>query len=59
MMVVPFCVLLAWCMGLPLDLDFNAFESFVLFGSVLLAVLILQVGGGREGGREGENNDTW
>ncbi|KAG2441601.1 hypothetical protein HXX76_003221 [Chlamydomonas incerta] len=44
MMVVPFCVLLAWCMGLPLDLDFNAFESFVLFGSVLLAVLILQDG---------------
>ncbi|KAG2451959.1 hypothetical protein HYH02_003733 [Chlamydomonas schloesseri] len=44
MMVVPFCVLLAWTMGLPLDLDFNAFESFVLFSSVLLAVLILQDG---------------
>ncbi|EFJ46663.1 Ca2+/H+ antiporter, cation antiporter, membrane protein [Volvox carteri f. nagariensis] len=44
MMVVPFCVLLAWTMGLPLDLDFNGFESFVLFGCVLLAVLVIQDG---------------
>ncbi|KAG2499533.1 hypothetical protein HYH03_002479 [Edaphochlamys debaryana] len=44
MMVVPFCVLLAWTLGLPLDLDFSAFESTVLFGSVLLAVLVLQDG---------------
>ncbi|GLC36277.1 hypothetical protein PLESTB_000605100 [Pleodorina starrii] len=44
MMVVPFCVLLAWTMGLPLDLDFNGFESFVLFGCVLLAVLVVQDG---------------
>lgn len=55
MMVVPFCVLLAWTMGLPLDLDFNGFESFVLFGCVLLAVLVIQVGergytGGESGG---------
>lgn len=46
MMVVPFCVLLAWTMGQPLDLDFNAFEAMVLFGCVLLAVLVLQVGAG-------------
>lgn len=44
MMVVPFCVLLAWAMGQPLDLDFNAFEAFVLFASVLLAVIVLQDG---------------
>lgn len=44
MMVVPFCVLLAWTMGQPLDLDFNAFEAMVLFGCVLLAVLVLQDG---------------
>ncbi|GIL48192.1 hypothetical protein Vafri_4866 [Volvox africanus] len=44
MMVVPFCVLLAWTMGLPLHLDFNAFEAFVLFACVLLAVLVIQDG---------------
>ncbi|GFR46341.1 hypothetical protein Agub_g7912 [Astrephomene gubernaculifera] len=44
MMVVPFCVLLAWTMGLPLDLDFTSFEAFVLFGCVLLAVLVVQDG---------------
>ncbi len=25
-LVVPFCVVLAWMMGQPLDLNFNAFE---------------------------------
>ncbi|GIL74793.1 hypothetical protein Vretimale_2349 [Volvox reticuliferus] len=44
MMVVPFCVLLGWTMGLPLHLDFNSFEAFVLFGCVLLAVLVIQDG---------------
>jgi Ca2+:H+ antiporter len=37
-LVVPFCVVLGWCMGQPLDLNYNAFEALVLFASVLLAV---------------------
>ena len=44
MLVVPFCVILAWIMGQPLDLNFNGFEAMVLFMSVLLAVVGVQVG---------------
>ncbi|GBG00092.1 calcium proton exchanger [Raphidocelis subcapitata] len=43
-LVIPFCVVLAWCMGQPLDLNFNEFEAAVLFISVLLAVVVLQDG---------------
>lgn len=43
-LIVPFCVLLAWAMGQPLDLNFNEFEALVLFISVLLAVVVLQDG---------------
>lgn len=42
-LVVPFCVVLAWMMGRPLDLNFNEFEALVLFVSVLLAALMVQV----------------
>ena len=45
-LVVPFCVVLAWAMGAPLTLNFNAFEAFVLFASVLLATACLQDGTG-------------
>jgi hypothetical protein len=45
-LVVPFCVVLAWVMGKPLDLNFNEFEALVLFISVLLAAVVLQVGAG-------------
>eukprot|EP00879_Flechtneria_rotunda_P014689 GHRR01015350.1.p1 GENE.GHRR01015350.1~~GHRR01015350.1.p1 ORF type:complete len:168 (+),score=51.07 GHRR01015350.1:51-506(+) len=43
-LVVPFCVILAWTMGQPLDLNFNEFEALVLFISVLLAALMVQDG---------------
>lgn len=42
-LVVPFCVVLAWMMGQPLDLNFNEFEALVLFISVLLAASVVQV----------------
>eukprot|EP00878_Enallax_costatus_P027640 GHUV01029777.1.p1 GENE.GHUV01029777.1~~GHUV01029777.1.p1 ORF type:complete len:143 (+),score=42.63 GHUV01029777.1:237-665(+) len=43
-LVVPFCVVLAWIMGRPLDLNFNEFEGLVLFVSVLLTALMVQDG---------------
>jgi hypothetical protein len=43
-LIIPFCVVLAWAMGQPLDLNFNEFEALVLFISVLLAVVVLQDG---------------
>jgi Ca2+:H+ antiporter len=43
-LIVPFCVVLAWAMGSPLDLNFNEFEAAVLFVSVLLATVVLQDG---------------
>lgn len=45
-LVVPFCVCLAWAMGVPLDLNFYPFEAFVLFASVLLATVVVQDGTG-------------
>lgn len=41
--MVPLCVVLAWMMGQPLDLNFNEFEALVLFTSVLLAAIVVQV----------------
>ena len=43
-LVVPFCVVLAWMMGQPLDLNFNSFETTTLFISVLLAITVMQDG---------------
>jgi Ca2+:H+ antiporter len=45
-LVVPFCVCLAWAMGAPLDLNFYPFEAFVLFASVVLATVVVQDGTG-------------
>jgi Ca2+:H+ antiporter len=45
-LVVPFCVVLAWAMGAPLDLNFYSFEAFVLFASVILAGAVVQDGTG-------------
>lgn len=45
-LVAPFCVLLGWAMGQPLDLNFNSFESCTLFISVLLSVVVVQDGHG-------------
>lgn len=42
-LVVPFCVVLAWMMGQPLDLNLFEFEALVLFISVLLAAVVVQV----------------
>lgn len=50
-LVVPFCVVLAWMMGQPLDLNFKEFEALVLFISVLLAAVVVQVGGTLSVGR--------
>jgi len=45
-LVVPFCVVLAWAMGAPLDLNFYSFEAFVLLASVALAAVVVQDGTG-------------
>jgi Ca2+:H+ antiporter len=42
-LVIPFCVVLAWMMGEPLDLNFNAFEACVYFLAVLLACITVMV----------------
>ncbi|KAF8055733.1 cation/proton exchanger 4 [Scenedesmus sp. PABB004] len=43
-LVIPLCVMLAWALGQPLDLNFNEFEALVLFVSVLLAAMLVQDG---------------
>eukprot|EP00798_Chlamydomonas_sp_ICE-L_P007659 gene7659-813_t len=43
-LVIPFCVVLAWGMGQSLDLNFNSFESAVMFVSVLISSVVLQDG---------------
>lgn len=43
-LLLPFCVILAWMMGLPLDLDFAPFEAVVFFLSILLSIVVLQDG---------------
>eukprot|EP00201_Polytomella_parva_P017029 CAMPEP_0175056112 /NCGR_PEP_ID=MMETSP0052_2-20121109/10478_1 /TAXON_ID=51329 ORGANISM="Polytomella parva, Strain SAG 63-3" /NCGR_SAMPLE_ID=MMETSP0052_2 /ASSEMBLY_ACC=CAM_ASM_000194 /LENGTH=479 /DNA_ID=CAMNT_0016321079 /DNA_START=108 /DNA_END=1547 /DNA_ORIENTATION=+ len=43
-LILPLCVILAWCMGQPLDLNFNVFEAGVLVFSILLAVVVVQDG---------------
>lgn len=42
--VIPFTVLLAWTMGQDLDLNFQMFEAFTLFISVLLTVIAMTDG---------------
>ncbi len=48
-LLLPFCVVLAWIMGKPLDLNYSAFETAVLFITVLLAVVVLQASGHTRG----------
>jgi calcium/proton exchanger cax len=35
-LVVPLCVVIAWIMGKPLDMNFELFESVTLFITVIL-----------------------
>lgn len=41
---IPFCVVVAWIMGLPMDLNFQLFETAVLFITVLVVAFLLQEG---------------
>lgn len=38
--VTPFCVLVGWTMGQPLDLNFQVFETVVVFLTVLISVVV-------------------
>ncbi|GAQ81171.1 sodium/calcium exchanger protein [Klebsormidium nitens] len=44
MFVTPFCVVLGWILGKPLDLNFHVFETATLFITVLVVVFLLQDG---------------
>ncbi|KAF4696552.1 hypothetical protein FOZ60_000242 [Perkinsus olseni] len=39
--VIPFAVIVGWCMGVPMDLDFNALSVAILVLSVLITLSIL------------------
>ncbi|KAJ7964642.1 Vacuolar cation/proton exchanger [Quillaja saponaria] len=41
---IPFCVVIGWIMGIPLDLDFQLFETATLFITVLVVTFMLQDG---------------
>ncbi|XP_057431060.1 vacuolar cation/proton exchanger 5-like [Lotus japonicus] len=42
--VIPFCVVLGWIMGNPMDLNFQLFETGSLFLTVLVVAFMLQEG---------------
>jgi len=44
MFVVPLSVLVAWIMGVPMDLDFNLLETGCLFLAILVTAFTLQDG---------------
>lgn len=44
MFVIPFCVVVGWCMGEPMDLNFKLFETATLFITVLVVAFMLQEG---------------
>ncbi|CAN6444891.1 unnamed protein product [Victoria cruziana] len=44
MFVIPFCVVIGWCMGQPMDLNFQLFETATLFMTVLVVAFMLQEG---------------
>lgn len=44
MFVIPFCVVVGWCMGKPMDLNFQLFETATLFITVLVVSFLLQDG---------------
>jgi Ca2+:H+ antiporter len=43
MFVVPVSVIVAWTMGIPMDLDFNLLETGSLFLAILVTAFTLQV----------------
>lgn len=43
MMQIPFCVVVGWFMGKPMDLNFQLFETATLFITVLVVAFMLQV----------------
>ncbi|KAJ0075205.1 hypothetical protein Patl1_34857 [Pistacia atlantica] len=44
MFVIPFCVVIGWFMGQPMDLNFQLFETATLFITVLVVAFMLQEG---------------
>ncbi|XP_010246067.1 PREDICTED: vacuolar cation/proton exchanger 3-like [Nelumbo nucifera] len=44
MFVIPFCVVVGWFMGRPMDLNFQLFETATLFITVLVVAFMLQEG---------------
>lgn len=42
-MQIPFCVVVGWFMGKPMDLNFQLFETATLFITVLVVAFMLQV----------------
>ncbi|XP_054780424.1 vacuolar cation/proton exchanger 2-like isoform X1 [Prosopis cineraria] len=44
MFVIPFCVVIGWCMGKEMDLNFQLFETATLFITVLVVAFMLQEG---------------
>ncbi|XP_020527072.1 vacuolar cation/proton exchanger 3 isoform X2 [Amborella trichopoda] len=44
MFVIPFCVVVGWIMGQPMDLNFQLFETATLFMTVLVVAFLLQEG---------------
>ncbi|KVI05811.1 vacuolar cation/proton exchanger 3-like isoform X2 [Cynara cardunculus var. scolymus] len=44
MFVIPFCVVVGWIMGQPMDLNFQLFETATLFITVLVIAFLLQEG---------------
>ncbi|KAG4961689.1 hypothetical protein JHK87_038322 [Glycine soja] len=43
MFVIPFCVVVGWCMGKEMDLNFQLFETATLFITVLVVAFMMQV----------------
>ncbi|CAN1857043.1 Vacuolar cation/proton exchanger 2 [Linum perenne] len=41
---IPFCVVVGWIMGQPMDLNFQLFETAALFITVIVVAFFLQVG---------------
>ncbi|KAI6672081.1 hypothetical protein NL676_006966 [Syzygium grande] len=44
MFMIPFCVVVGWLMGKPMDLNFQLFETATLFIAVLVVTFMLQEG---------------
>ena len=40
---IPFCVVIGWMIGRPVDLNFQLFETATLFMTVLFVAFLLQV----------------